>query len=201
MNGKRKAENRVSTNTITQYQQMRPNIILFALAIIVLATSCKHRTKTADATQHDTTKQDTTVLVDIMPTAPDTDTLVSQVTHHRSLIFNEEDSAEVTNLRLFTRKQKEIYPPALLVGEWIRGTEHEVYHNDGTGRMWDSSDDVDASEAQRFNWTLDSNLLTIICHLELGGILPKRYVVTYADNENLAYQDLYGKAYLWDKKN
>lgn len=180
---------------------MRPNIILFALVIIVLATSCKHKTKTADATPHDTTKQDTTVLVDTMPTAPDTDTLVSQVTHHKSLIFNEEDSAEVTNLRLFTRKQKEIYAPALLVGEWIRGTEHEVYHSDGTGRMWDTSEDVDASEAQRFNWTLDSNLLTIICHLELGGILPKRYVVTYADNENLAYQDLYGKAYLWDKKN
>ena len=180
---------------------MRPNIILFTLAIIVLATSCKHRTKTVDATPHDTTKQDTTVLVDTMPTAPDTDTLVSQVTHHKSLIFNEEDSAEVTNLRILTRKQKEIYPPALLVGEWIRGTEHEVYHSDGTGRMWDTSEDVDASEAQRFNWTLDSNLLTIVCHLELGGILPKRYVVTYADNENLAYQDLYGKAYLWDKKN
>lgn len=112
----------------------------------------------------------------------------------------EQDSAEITNLRIFTRKQKEIYDAALLIGEWVRGTEHEVYLADGTGRMWDTSEDIAAGEAQRFNWTLDSNLLTIVCHLELGGVLPKRYVVTYADEESLAYQDLYGTAYLWDRK-
>ncbi|MBQ7062922.1 MAG: hypothetical protein IJM88_06515 [Bacteroidales bacterium] len=110
------------------------------------------------------------------------------------------DSAEITNLRLFTRKQKEIYDASLLIGEWTRGTEHEVYLADGTGRMWDMSEDVSRDEAQRFNWTLDSNLLTIVCHLELGGVLPKRYVVTYADDESLAYQDVHGNPYLLDKQ-
>ncbi len=99
-----------------------------------------------------------------------------------------------------TRKQKVIYDAALLVGKWTRGTENEVYLPDGTGRMWDSSEDVSASEAQSFKWTLDSNLLTIVCHLELGGILPKRYVVTFADDENLVYRDSYGTSYMWDKK-
>lgn len=111
-----------------------------------------------------------------------------------------QDSAEITNLRLLTRKQKVIYEAALLVGKWTRGTENEVYLSDGTGRMWDSSEDVSASEAQSFNWTLDSNLLTIICHLELGGVLPKRYVVTFADDESLVYRDNYGTFYMWDKK-
>lgn len=82
----------------------------------------------------------------------------------------------------------------------MQGTEHEVYLADGTGRMWDTADDVSDAEAQRFSWTLDSNLLTLICHLELGGVVPKRYVVTFADDENLSYKDPYGKARLWDKK-
>ena len=111
----------------------------------------------------------------------------------------EEDSAEITQLRIFARKQRTIYSPALLLGEWKRGTEHEVYLADGTGMMWDSSDDVLRDEAQHFEWTLDSNMLTIICHLELGGVLPKRYVVTFADDENLAYSSRLGEAYLWDK--
>lgn len=111
----------------------------------------------------------------------------------------EEDSAEITQLKIFARKQRTIYSPALLLGEWKRGTEHEVYLADGTGMMWDSSDDVLRDEAQHFEWTLDSNLLTIICHLELGGVLPKRYVVTFADDENLAYSSRLGEAYLWDK--
>ena len=82
----------------------------------------------------------------------------------------------------------------------MRSTEHEVYLADGTGRMWDTSDDVSETEAQSFSWTLDSNLLTLVCNLELGGIIPKRYVVTFVDDENLSYKDHYGKAYLWDKK-
>ncbi|MBR3958737.1 MAG: hypothetical protein IKJ81_01650 [Bacteroidales bacterium] len=43
-------------------------------------------------------------------------------------------------------------------------------------------------------------LLTLICHLELGGVVPKRFVVTFADDENLSYNDPYGKAHLWDRK-
>ena len=111
----------------------------------------------------------------------------------------EEDSAEITNLRLFARKQRVIYSRNLLVGHWIHGTGHEEYLEDGTGRMWDVSEDVAHSEAQRFLWTLDSNLLSIDFRLELGAIVPKRYVVTFADDENLVYRDAYGFSYMWDK--
>lgn len=127
------------------------------------------------------------------------DTVKSGEMSDRHVIL-QQDSAEITNLRLLTRKQKVIYDASLLVGEWVRGTEHELYLADGTGRMWDTGDDVSDAEAQRFSWTLDSNLLTLICHLELGGVVPKRFVVTFADDENLSYNDPYGKAHLWDRK-
>ena len=109
------------------------------------------------------------------------------------------DSAEITNLRLLGRKQRVIYDASLLVGEWIRGSEHEVYFADGTGLMWDAADDVSRDEAQRFDWSLDSNMLTIFNRLEMGIVVPKRFVVTYADDESLSYTDPYGKAFLWDK--
>lgn len=66
--------------------------------------------------------------------------------------------------------------------------------------MWDAADDVSRDEAQRFDWSLDSNLLTIINRMEMGGVVPKRFVVTFADDESLSYTDLYGNAYLWDKE-
>ncbi len=113
----------------------------------------------------------------------------------------QQDSAEIVNLRISARKQRVVYNPALLEGEWVHGTEHEVYMSDGRGRMWDDSDDVGRGEAQRFEWGLDSNLLTIVCRLELGGVLPKRYVVTFVDDETLVYRDVYGNSYMWDKKN
>ncbi len=74
-----------------------------------------------------------------------------------------------------------------------------TFSGNGTGSMWDEADDIERSEAQGFEWTLDSNLLTVICRLELGGVVPKRYVVTFADDESLAYSDYFGTAYLWDK--
>ena len=111
----------------------------------------------------------------------------------------EEDTAEITNLRIFARRQRVIYSRNLLVGHWIHGSGHEEYLEDGTGRMWDESEDVAHSEAQRFLWALDSNLLSIDFRLELGAIVPKRYVVTFADDENLVYRDAYGFSYMWDK--
>lgn len=176
-------------------------LVVFVI-VHVFVIGCKRGTKTEGAPMacKDSMKEyvaagDTTVVV---PTnVPDT---VRYNNPNSYTFIHEEDSAEITNLRIFTRKQKEIYAPALLVGEWICGTEHEVYLSDGTGLMWDTSEDVSRDEAQRFHWSLDSNLLTLVCSLELGGYLPKRYVVTYVDDESLAYQDLYGKALLWDKR-
>ncbi len=180
--------------------------ILLLTLIAFLFDGCTRCGRTPDTAQ-DTTQTDTATVKDstgiepaqssdsLMPMESTTDGATAA-----SPAILRQDSAEITNLRLLTRKQKVIYDASLLVGEWVRGTEHEVYLADGTGRMWDTGEDVSDAEAQRFSWTLDSNLLTLICHLELGGVVPKRYVVTFADDENLSYNDPYGKAYLWDKK-
>ena len=180
--------------------------LLILMLIVFLLDGCTRCGRGSD-TASDTAQTDTTTVKDSTGIEPahSSDSLMPMesttdgATAASPAIF-QQDSAEITNLRLLTRKQKVIYDASLLVGEWVRGTEHEVYLADGTGRMWDTSDDVSDAEAQRFNWTLDSNLLTLICHLELGGVVPKRYVVTFADDENLSYNDPYGKAYLWDRK-
>ena len=184
---------------------MKRYILLLTL-IVLLFDGCTRCGRTPD-TAPDTAQTDTATVKDstgiepaqssdsLMPMESTTDGATAA-----SPAILRQDSAEITNLRLHTRKQKVIYDASLLVGEWVRGTEHEVYLADGTGRMWDTADDVSDAEAQRFSWTLDSNLLTLICHLELGGVVPKRYVVTFADDESLSYNDPYGKAYLWDKK-
>lgn len=169
-------------------------IVILSLTLLTVACKQKGKNEAGDSVPQ---SPDTPTSVDtVMP--EDTNTVVVQPGGNTLQIH--EDSAEITNLRLITRKQRVLYSPSLLVGEWINGTEHEEYYANGTGRMWDTSEDVSRDEAQRFEWTLDSNLLTIICHLELGGVLPKRYVVTFADDENLSYKDLFGKAFLWDKK-
>lgn len=186
---------------------MKRYLLLLTL-IVFLLDGCTRCGRGSD-TSTDTTKADTTVATGKETTGTESqqscDTLMSKEAEkngemsERQAIL-QKDSAEITNLRLLTRKQKVIYDASLLVGEWVRGTEHELYLADGTGRMWDTGDDVSDAEAQHFSWTLDSNLLTLICQLELGGVVPKRYVVTFADDENLSYKDPYGIAYLWDKR-
>lgn len=178
------------------------SIAALALTSLLLFAGCRHKNRdnNTQPTSPDTTIQSTLSDTDTT-TQKQGDTAVGVTTANKTGgVFHEKDSTEITNLRILARKQKVIYDASLLIGEWVRGTEHELYLSNGTGRMWDTSEDVSRDEAQHFNWTLDSNLLTIICKLELGGVLPKRYVVTFADDENLAYNDLYGKAYLWDKK-
>ncbi len=109
------------------------------------------------------------------------------------------DSAEITNLRIFARKQRVIYNPLLLVGNWQRGTEHLLFRKDSTGLMWDTSDDVSREEAQPFSWSMDSNVLVLVCRLMRGALVPKRYVVTYLDEESLSCSDVHGNAFLWDR--
>ena len=171
---------------------------LIPIAAILLLAACRHGDKGKPQEQDisPTPPPQTETADTTCPPAPST-TEPEQDTKEYTL---EQEKEEVRNLRIFARKQRKIYDASLLVGEWIRGTEHEVYLANGTGLMWDTSEDISRDEAQRFEWTLDSNLLTIVCRLELGGVLPKRYVVTYADDESLAYSDHLGSAYLWDKK-
>lgn len=111
----------------------------------------------------------------------------------------QQDTAEVTNLRIFARKQRTIYSPQLMIGEWLRENEHEQYIADGTGNRWDTGEDIYREEAQKFSWTMDSNLLTIKYTMALGGVMLRHYVVTFVDDETLVYRDAYGDSYMWEK--
>lgn len=149
-------------------------------------------------------EKDEAVVADTVAVAAADTLTVSQVDtvkgSNRTVVYEVmRDSAEVTNLRLFTRKQRVIYDPALLAGEWINGSEHEQYIAGGGGKRWDTSDDVSRSEAQSFSWTMDSNLLTIKYTMALGALMMRMYVVTYVDDETLVYRDAYGDSYMWEK--
>lgn len=109
------------------------------------------------------------------------------------------DTAVRTDWRISARKNAKIYSPSLLAGEWQNGNLHHQYRSDGTGSRWDLSDDIERHEAQGFSWTMDSNSLTMFFTMELGGVVPKEYLVTFVDDETLVYKDRYGKSYMWDK--
>lgn len=109
------------------------------------------------------------------------------------------DTATRTDARLFGRKEATIYSARQLCGKWVMGPVYECYYADGTGKQWDTSEDVDESEAQTFRWTLDSNLLHEVYSMTAGGVVPRDYVVTYADDESLVYKDAFGNAYMWDR--
>ncbi len=109
------------------------------------------------------------------------------------------DTMGITNMRILARRQRTIYSPSLMVGEWQRETLHEIYYADGSGRYWDTNDDVSREEAQSFMWTMDSNLLLMEIPMELGGVLYRQYVVTFVDDETMVYRDRYNCSYMWDK--
>lgn len=109
------------------------------------------------------------------------------------------DSAISTDWRKTANKGTKIYSPSLLAGTWKRGSLQHKYRANGTGSRWDEGEDVDYGEAQTFVWTMDSNCLTLVFAMQLGGVVPKEYVVTYLDEESLVYKDAYGNSYMWDK--
>lgn len=98
-----------------------------------------------------------------------TATAHDDVAPHPAELQMELDSAEITNLCLFTRKQRVVYNPALLVGEWLNGSEHTLFVSDGSGWFWDTSDSITRETAQLFEWAMDSNLLVFKYTLALGG--------------------------------
>ena len=175
--------------------------MIVIVGMLLMVVSCRHQDKNEEASEHvlpglKTPAPETTVLPDTLPeTAKDTVKQSVQTLIQKLHL----DSAEVTNIRIFVRKQKVIYSPSLLVGEWLRGTEHVVFREDHTGMLWEPSDDVSRKEAHPFTWSLDSNMLILVFRLARGAVVPKMYVVTYVDEESLAYRDAYGNACLWDK--
>jgi len=169
-----------------------------ALTLLLLLASCHRReteppcladTLAAASSPADATLPAAPTPPDSLPAAPATTVVYPVLT----------DTAARTNLRLFLRKQTTIYGTDLLIGEWQRNSEHEEYLPDGTGLHWDTSDDVQRDEAQRFQWTLDSNLLRLVFRTVTGAVVPKEYAVTFADHETLVYRDAYGDSYMWDR--
>lgn len=59
----------------------------------------------------------------------------------------------------------------LIIGRWktADGGHYEVYNTDGTGKMWDSADDVEEDEADIFDWSIDNkNKMTQLIHFQGG---------------------------------
>ena len=182
--------------------RMRKRLVVAVLLFVVgdlLFTCCHHKqheTK-SDTLGTPSVMSDSSNVVDSVPSA-DRAGRVSATSTRDELVLRR-DTAEVTNLRLLARKQRTIYSPALLVGEWQHEGEHEQYIADGSGNRWDIGDDIDRREAQPFSWTMDSNLLTMKYTMSLGGIVVRQYVVTFVDDETLVYRDAYGGSFMWDK--
>ncbi len=169
---------------------------LIATMLLLLFVACHHGDK-QQPSQDSTPAVPPPVVADTVPT-PAADTVVPVV--RPKVYITHEDSIERTNLRLFTRKkQRTIYSPALIVGEWLRETKHMTITPDGKGGLWDTGDDIRREEAQPFSWTMDSNLLTFEHHLTLGAVVMRMYVVTFVDDETLVYRNAYGESYMWEK--
>lgn len=167
---------------------------LCLLAITVLLfVACHHKDRPQEAASAPVTA--TKAVADTTVVPSDTVGLPTA----RKVVALQQDSAEITNLRLFTRKQRVIYSPTALVSEWLMGTMHMLYRPDGTGLTWNTADDVSREEAQRFLWSLDSNLLSLDFQMEMGAVVPKLFVVTFVDEESLAYKNVFDISFLWDK--
>lgn len=175
---------------------LRRSILLLLLPLLLAACHRKADTAAMPADSiHDT--------VAATP-APTADTLVhaSDTTHTPSISQKAVlhiDTAELTHLRIFGRKQKTFYSPRQLEGEWVLDDWHMHLDSNGHGQRWNPKEDITRDEPDRFNWTMDSNLLYLEFLLTNGAIVPKMYVVTFVDRESLVYQNAYGTAYMWDR--
>lgn len=77
----------------------------------------------------------------------------------------------------------------LLFGEWVEGTVHDKYYEDGNGYSWDTSDDISEEEASPFEWRLSYDTLQLNHLLWNGAIVPKVYIVTTLDSIQLDYYE------------
>lgn len=84
------------------------------------------------------------------------------------------------------------YDETLLYGEWVEGTVHDTYNDDGSGYTWDTADDITEEEATPFNWNLEHDQLHITHVLWNGTVVPKIYTIKELNDYTLAYEDDYG---------
>lgn len=108
----------------------------------------------------------------------------------------------LTAVMLFVScKPEVVFDTELLVGKWVSGTEYYRFDNGGKGATWDTSDDVQESEAQPFTWEFDGEThdLTLVHQMEMGGQIPKSYEVTDLTESVLKFKDRYGQTYSYNR--
>ena len=93
------------------------------------------------------------------------------------------------------------YDESLLFGKWKSNTLYYKYLSDGTGKTWDTADDVNEAEAQSFTWTLVKSELTHIHIMEMGTTVPKIYTVTELTATTLKYKDSFNVSHSFTKVN
>ena len=87
----------------------------------------------------------------------------------------------------------------IAAGRSLCRTRLRLYYADGSGRYWDTKEDVSREEAQSFRWTMDSNLLLLEMRMDMGGVIYRQYVVTFVDDETMVYRDKFDRSFMWDK--
>jgi hypothetical protein len=108
----------------------------------------------------------------------------------------------ILTVAIFSSCEKEdtSFDESLLIGKWVSGTIHFKYLSDHNGSTWDTADDVNEEEGQKFTWSLNKSDLTQIHIIEMGGNITKSYTVTELSNTTLKYHDSFGKSATFTKE-
>ncbi len=83
----------------------------------------------------------------------------------------------------------------LIVGRWKTDAAEpyfEVYNANGSGKMWDTADDVQEDEADTFDWTMDEGhkQFTQIVHFQGGqGDVPQMCNIITLNETTLKYNN------------
>ncbi len=97
-------------------------------------------------------------------------------------------------------EKKPNFDKTLLYGVWVSGSYHEKYLSTGSGYFWDTSEDVNESEAQTFTWEIEEDLLTLYKQHELGtAVSPELFTITTLTETTLIYE-ANGKTYSYKKQ-
>ena len=82
---------------------------------------------------------------------------------------------------------------SVLVGRWKTDVEEpwfEVYNPDGTGKQWDTADDVHEDEADTFEWYFEGRVLNKTIHFQqTGNIVFRAYDITTLSDTRLEYNN------------
>ena len=97
------------------------------------------------------------------------------------------------------RKKTPLFNPALLIGQWLCGSLHEVYRSNGTGCAWDTADDVFPNEAQPFNWQMGNDVLIDTYAIDFGGIVPDVSIIVSLDSARMVRRDGFGRSFVFLK--